>query len=839
MSKKEIENLLKAGKPKSAIKKFRRDALPVLEKLVKSKDDEVQRNAIIAYGVVGEKLGMSKKETEPFFKALEKISPQFEAEVADTIEKMGDSSIITLVNMLAGKKVKEAERETYIRILEKIGSDRLYAALVGGKVTSPADALMSELVLRMQTNLLANQRSTVYDEGYNYAEHLDEFKEVIKKALSTNDSDELFRALDAAQRYPTITSEFADQIAKLIGKYNDDVEVKILQTLGELGNQSILPHLVKQLEGPADDVRIAAVEAIGQLRNPEGVEALLKYTLNDKNEYVHQSTINALGKIGEPAAGHLVALLEKDQFVEAVEVALKRIGEPAVRHLVRAMAHKNKNIRKNATDVAKMILTTKYGVAGTVVRLIELLRDKDPNVQEQVVETIIEMGDPGLESVIRALGNNDPAIRESSQDILGRFAMMNISMVVEAATKRDIVTGAELSTLMAIYIPGEYEDYEELKEFAYGQLETIHESGNFHPAAQQAVVDNILMHFETFKDTDDGVRYSCAQIGYYLGKAMVPYLIDFLEDKNDEVVEVAIDSLGYIGHDAAVATSDLIPFANHKKVELRRAAVQALGTIGDPSAVAILIESLGDDDAEVQEMAQSALDEIGSTGIPALIDSMSHKNPRTRENLAHFIAKYGAEEVSSPLLERLGNKDENFQEAAVVLMGGLGPDFGQFLLSEITLIPDDTTKLAAVRGFGSIAYTPAMPYLVDMLMRNDKKFTEAVTEATMSYGDVFVTHCLQELDKGGKDTVKALSSFLKDLEPKYTAVPVVEYLPTAQKVDDVVDIVKKIGDKGVIQGLENLLERGEIDRAKKVVAILQRQDNLSKIAEKASSVLPQ
>ena len=66
------------------------------------------------------------------------------------------------------------------------------------------------------------------------------------------------------------------------------------------------------------------------------------------------------------------------------------------------MANNNKMIRKNATDLAKLILTTKYGVGGTVLKLIELLSDKDQAVREQVIETIINMGDPGLENIIRA-----------------------------------------------------------------------------------------------------------------------------------------------------------------------------------------------------------------------------------------------------------------------------------------------------------------------------------------------------------------------------------------------------------------------------------------------------
>lgn len=86
------------------------------------------------------------------------------------------------------------------------------------------------------------------------------------------------------------------------------------------------------------DVRVEAVEALGELRNRLAIPALVG-ALRDENRLVRKSAAEALGKIGDTRAlGSLIeALDDEDCFVQAkAAAALGKIGDKrAVDPLIR------------------------------------------------------------------------------------------------------------------------------------------------------------------------------------------------------------------------------------------------------------------------------------------------------------------------------------------------------------------------------------------------------------------------------------------------------------------------------------------------------------------------
>ncbi|MHA2362431.1 MAG: HEAT repeat domain-containing protein [Candidatus Hodarchaeales archaeon] len=827
---KEVEVMLKTGKPGRVVKQYRKESPKYLQKFITDKDLDIQRSAIKGYGIAGKRIGISPKQVETFIKSLEKLSPDNTDIIADTIAKLGDTALGMLLLRL--QKSKSVQRVFYTGLLTQIGTDTVNDILLGSRITNPTEALRNEIILRLFTEIPINK--TVYDARFKYGESVLEYKKIISNSLSSKDSDERYRALDACGAYPTITVEFAGAVTKILSQEKEDVQIKALRTLGELGNPEVISAISKHLSSSSVDLRNAAVKSLGTLGDAAGVPPLLKNTLLDPDEFVRQSTVNALGKIGAPAAKALVDLLDKDEYVEQVEIALKRVGVPSVKYLTLAMGHKNKNVRKNATDLAKMILTTKYGFEGTVVKLIELLRDKDTGVQEQVVETILEMGDPALEAVIRAIGNQDKVIRESSKDVLSQYAIMNVEMRLEHALNKNLIAGTELLVLLAVY-----SNDDEIKDYVFQQLESLMENPQYIDSVKEAVINNVLVTNNAFTDSDDDVRYSVAQIGYYLGSPMVTHLMNtFLVDKNEEVIEVALDSLGYLGPEAQNAVGDIFRLTKHKNASIRKSAVTALGSTEHPDAVPILIDCLGDDEVEIQEIALNALDNLGSSGIPALLDTLSHDNPKTRHNLIKYISKYG-EEVYQPLIGNLTYQDKNFQEAAAYLIGELGPDFGEKLLSEIRLTPEESAQYVAIKGFGHLKYKPALPFLMDILRKKDKKLTKAIHSTEPFYEEALINQCLDELEQGGEIMEGVIKDFLKSASSNYVIVPVLEQIErqTPKKLA-LIEVMRKISDKDVNSKLIQLLESNRLNQAKKLVKIIESEPELVKMAEKVRSTIP-
>lgn len=824
MSKEEIKNLLLNNKPNTAVKTFRKDAVPVILKFLEEKDEILQKNAIVAFGISGKRIGVSKKDVESFIKSLDKINPIFHEEIANAISDTGDVAILQLIGLLSDKKMKSEKKQMILSLFDSIGETKIFEALLGEKITNPSEATFHEFLLRTQTNLLNNSKISTYDPNIDYSAQSSDFKKLLNTMFSSKDQDDVLRALDACAHFPTIATEFSNTVASVLGK-DQVLTVKALETLGELRNPNSIGIITKQmLEANPIEIRIAATTALGTIGNESGVEPIIKYVLNTQDENLRQSAVNALGKIGEPAAEELVSLLSNELFKDQVEIALKRIGEPAVKHLRRAMANNNKTIRKNATDLAKLILTTKYGIGGTVLKLIELLNDRDPTVREQVIETIVNMGDPGLENVIRSFVSHDKNIRENSIEILNQFAFLNIQLVVEDALKKNLISGAELLFLLGIF-----SNDDEILDFIYKKLDSLTEQEDYSNAVKQAILDNIFLYNDLYQEQDDDLKFNMAQISGYLGKPAIENIANFLSDRNDEVKEVALNSLGFIGPEAAVAVNLIRAFAKDKNASLRKAAVKTLGSIADASGVTDILEAMADSDEEVQTVAQEAIDKIGVTNIPMLIDLLANSNEN--DKFIQYIANLEYSSLRAAIIDRLTNDNTSFQDAVLKLIIAVSnkyADFKDYLLTEVRLSPNDNVHIVGVRSFGALKFEPALPLLVDELLKDNKKLNQACMDAIhLGYGETFTLACISEMEKGGPEIASACSNFLKTVDPDYTVVPLIEALPTIQREKGtIIELLKKIGDKNISKSLSSVADPTKYKK------ILVAEPELLKVVEK-------
>ena len=812
------------NKPNTAVKNYRKDSVPYILKFIEDNDPTLQKNAIIAFGIAGKRIGVSKKDVESFIKNIDKINPNFHEETATAISETGDVAILQLISLLSERKMKPEKKQLILSLLDSIGEPKVTEALLGEKITNPSEATLHELLLRTQTPLLETSQITTYDPNIDYSQQLSDFKKLLNSMFSSKDESDVMRALDACAHFPTIATEFSNTVASVIGK-NQNLTIKGLETLGELRNPDAIGILRKQLvESNPIEVRIAATNAIGTIGSESGVEPIIKNVLNTQDEFLRQAAVNALGKIGEPAAEELVNLLSNELFKDQVEIALKRVGEPAVKHLRRAMASNNKVVRKNASDLAKLILTTKYGVGGTVLKLIELLNDKDQAVRDQVIETIINMGDPGLENVIRSFVSHDKSIRENSIEILNRFAFMNLQLVLESSIKENLISGAELLFLLGVFCSDE-----EILDFVYGQLEILHENPEFTNAVKQAILDNIFIYNDLFLEQDDNIKFNMAQIMGYLGRPAIEHLVVFLSDKNDEIKEVSLNSLGFIGYDSTVAVHLIKPFAKNKNVNLRKAAVKSLGLIGDPDGVSEILAAMVDEDEEVQTIAEEALDKIGATNIPALIDLLGTSD--SNDKLIDYIANLEYSTLKSAVMDRLTKDDSVFQDAVLKLILKISSkyaDFSDYLFTEVRLSPNENVHIVGVKCFGALKYEPALPLLIDELLKENKKLNQAVMDAVyLGYGERFTQSCIHEMEKGGGEISSVCENFLKGVDSDYTIIPLIESLSTVQHQKNVViDLLKKIGDKEINNKLNSVPDAGKYRQ------LIHSEPGLNKLAEK-------
>lgn len=168
------------------------------------------------------------------------------------------------------------------------------------------------------------------------------------KALGHDDPDVQYMAVEAL-------GDLRDPavIPALVHMLSEDkysaVRWKSAEALSKIGKESVGP-LVGLLRHPDEDVRWKAAIALGEIRDPRAIDPLIEL-LHDDDRYVKGRAAVALGMIGQPAVDPLIqALAGGDGSLRwGAAIALGEIGDPrAMAPLIRALGDKYENVRSEA-----------------------------------------------------------------------------------------------------------------------------------------------------------------------------------------------------------------------------------------------------------------------------------------------------------------------------------------------------------------------------------------------------------------------------------------------------------------------------------------------------------
>jgi len=146
---------------------------------------------------------------------------------------------------------------------------------------------------------------------------------------------------------------------------------------------------------------------------------------------------NEVGKL-------IKALGDKDESVRSnARDALVEIGEPAVEPLIKALRNKNWDVRKYATEALG-----KIGDARAIKPLIEELRYLIPGIhvfgELDAVLALAIIGEPAVEPLIKALEDEDMAMRINSASALGKISDVRaVVPLIKALSDKEYLVRAE------------------------------------------------------------------------------------------------------------------------------------------------------------------------------------------------------------------------------------------------------------------------------------------------------------------------------------------------------------------------------------------------------------
>ncbi len=230
--------------------------------------------------------------------------------------------------------------------------------------------------------------------------------------------------LAAAKELMTIGPKAGPQILKGLDDPNPVLRQAAMFTLANMFYTEAVPKIAEILdnEDEVHDVRITAAKALGVIRSPLAVEALLRH-VNAKESHVRFFVLNSLGQQEDPKA--IPALAET--AVGAEDAVMRRsaiyslgiIKDPlAIPHLGKLLDDQNNDIRMQAARAMGEI-----GGQATVPFLSRALKDTSADVRREALYSLNSVGGDEVVAAIIEL------LEREKKDFVVHMALWSIGQI--------------------------------------------------------------------------------------------------------------------------------------------------------------------------------------------------------------------------------------------------------------------------------------------------------------------------------------------------------------------------------------------------------------------------
>lgn len=471
-------------------------------------------------------------------------------------------------------------------------------------------------------------------------------------------------------------------LTRLLGQ--PEVRPDVIEALVRHG-PAVVDVLVDQLQGDDDDVRLAAIVALGRLGDRRAAAPLTRLLREERSLAI--AAAGALAAIGDLSAfDPLLGLIgDPDATVRQAAIsALNSLGHPDLeRRIAVLLDHSDARTRESAVRIAGY-----FGYAGCADAVFARCRDDDEGVRRAALEqtpffsesralpTLLQAitgetpraraaaaialgrltGTEPRAALVGALTDSDPWVRYFAARALGEHAHEDALDALGGLATRDPAPHVRIAALEAIgavdgpraagLLAAQAEDQDHAVASAAltalgrvvdpAALDTlVHALRSADPARRLSAVAALSRRARA--DTVESLRWTAeADASADVAQAALEGLARLASLPGDgwpEAVDALLELAADAKHrDCAVAALSRVPIGRVDRVArglshpiegVRRLTIEALTRMKHPDASARVRAALDDADPLVREAAVIALDRIGATGVFAKLSAMA------------------------------------------------------------------------------------------------------------------------------------------------------------------------------------------------------------------------
>jgi HEAT repeat protein len=423
--------------------------------------------------------------------------------------------------------------------------------------------------------------------------------------------------------------------------------------------------------------RKMAVQALANYEAGIKVPALLE-ALHDEDSQVRYAAVIALDSAHGDAVvwGLIETLRDSDHLVADTATAqLARMGQYAVPDLMNALFEEDVNVRGRAIEALG-----KIGDPAAVPRLIPLLQDTEipamerERICDKAVLALESIGEETGLAAVRAWRNGGavaglPELMPSANGHIPGETQETAGLSIDWDENSDLLPYAPDDATKPAY-PFEYDelplavdeympDEPFVREVTHQQLGGMLQQLHAHDWRERQLAAREL-------------REHTRKIGGIADEDFAEQLIGALGDPEQNVRWAVTEALAWIDHPSVPPA--LAAMLQDSSWTVRLAALQALFEHNDRRVASAVAAALKDENELVRESAAELLGKLGDANLPALIDGLKDSKGFVRRAAADALGILKAKAAVQPLIRALDDDDHQVRFAAAEALGKLGDE---------------------------------------------------------------------------------------------------------------------------------------------------------------------